>query len=168
MIGIKDINPLLMMDPGLNTIIAKSNTHIETTKNIMKHRLNLGSTALYHTILAKMLEETTIVTMKKGKPVYPERKYLGNVVMNYLPEHHAWKINITNGGNKRKNAKTPLKIKETFYLRRTNGSYWVDSDFSKEHETVSDPRPSRADEPREAKSETPVTASSGREKEEKT
>ena len=38
---------------------------------------------------------------------------------------------------------------------------------SQQLRTVSDPRPSRADEPREAKSETPVPASSGREKGEK-
>jgi len=132
MIGIDDIDTLLMLDPGLNAIVAKSNTHIEVSKKIMAHRFSLGSTALYHTILAKMLEETTIVAMKKGKPVYPERKYLGNVIMNYLSERHAWKITITNGGNKRKNAKKPMKVKEVFYLRRTTGAYWVDDDFEEE------------------------------------
>ncbi|GAG63963.1 unnamed protein product [marine sediment metagenome] len=130
MIHPNEINPFLMLDPGLNAIIAKSNTHIETTKKIMGHRLAFGATALYQNILAKMLEETTVVTMKKKKPVYPERKYLGNVIMNYLPHNHAWQITITNGGSTRKNAKLPLKIKETFYLRRLNGNYFVDRDFT--------------------------------------
>lgn len=133
MIGIGDINPLLMMDPGLNTIIAKSNTHIETTKKTMSHRLALGGTALYHTILSKMLEESTIVTMKKRIPVYPEKRYLGNIIINYLADSHAWKITITNGGTTRKNAKKPLKIKETFYLRRLNGNYFVDKELSIEY-----------------------------------
>ena len=43
----------------------------------------------------------------------------------------------------------------------------IESIESQQLRTVSDPRPSRADEPREAKSETPVPASSGREKGEK-
>lgn len=136
MIHPNEINPLLMLDPGLNAIIAKSNTHIETTKKIMGHRLDFGGTALYQTILAKMLEQTTVVTMEKKKPVYPERKYLGNIVMNYLPDNHAWKITITNGGSTRKNAKLPIKIKEIFYLRRLNGNYFVDRDFSLNNQEV--------------------------------
>lgn len=125
----EDLDPTLMMDPGLNEIISKSNTHIETSKKTMGHRLSFGATPFYHTVLAKMLEETTIVTMAKGKPTYPEKQYLGNVIINYLPGH-VWKITITNGGKKRKNAKLPLKIKEIFYLRRTSGHYWVDKEFS--------------------------------------
>ena len=133
MIHPNEINPFLMLDPGLNAIIAKSNTHIEANKTIMGHRLALGGTALYHTVLAKMLEQTTIVTMKKKKPVYPERTYLKNIIMNYLPDNHAWKITITNGGSKRKNTKNPLKIKETFYLRKLNGNYYVDRDFTQDY-----------------------------------
>lgn len=125
-----EINPFLMLDPGLNAIIAKSNTHIETTKKSMAHRFTLGGTGLYHTVLSKMLEQTTIVTMKKKTPVYPEKRYLGNIIMNYLPDSQAWKITITNGGITRKNAKLPLKIKETFYLRHLNGNYFVDRDFT--------------------------------------
>lgn len=132
MISPDDLDPLLMLDPGLNEIIARSNTHIELSKKRMAHRYRFGSTPLYHTVLAKMLEETTAVTMVRGKPVYPERKYLGNVIMNYLPDRHAWKITVTNGGKTRKNAKLPLKVKEVFYLRRALGAYWVDKEFSEE------------------------------------
>jgi len=137
MIHPSDINPMLMMDPGLNAIIAKANEHMETTsKDLMSLRREVSQTmALYHTVLNKQLDEATVVTMKKGKPVYPEKWYLGNIIINYLPEHHAWKITITNGGSARKNAKTQLEIKDTLYLRRTNGHYWADSSFYTEVRT---------------------------------
>jgi len=131
-ISLDDLDPRLMMDPGLNAIIAKSNTHIVTSKKIMRHRLSLGSTPFYHTVLDKLLEKATVVTIHRGKPTYPEENYLGNVIMKYLPERHAWKITITNGGLKRKNAKLPLKIMEVFYLRKTMGSYWVDDEFEED------------------------------------
>ena len=124
-----DLDPTLMMHPGLNIIIAKANEHLENApKNLMKRRREMGqTTCLFHTVLNQFLDEATIISMKKGKPVYSEKRYLGNIIINYLPEKNVWKITITNGGNKRKNAIIQLKVKETLYLRHTNGVYWVDS-----------------------------------------
>ena len=136
MVSIKpwDLDPTLMMHPGLNTIIAKANEHIDNiSKKNMSRRRNMGQTScLFHTVLNEILKEATVVVMKRGKPVYPELSYLGNILVQYLPDNHVWEITFTNGGKKRKNAKLPLKIMETIYIRYTNGVYWVDSSFSKE------------------------------------
>lgn len=125
-----DIDSTLMMHPALNKILRLSDLHlISASKSVKRNRAMLASTALYHIVLDKMFKESSIVRMIRGKPQYQKRKYLGNIEIEYIPDHAAWKVTITNGGKKRKNAKLQYEIMETLYIRKLQGIYIVDDEF---------------------------------------
>lgn len=125
-----DIDPTLMMHPGLNKILRLSDLHlISASKSTKRNRAMLASTALYHTVLDNRFKETSVVRMVRGKPQYQKRKYLGNIEIEYLADHVVWKVTISNGGNRRKNAKLQYAVMEVFYIRKLQGIYAVDDEF---------------------------------------
>ena len=126
----RDLNPLLRLHTGLNTILHLANEHLESaSKRMMKIRRETSiTTCIYHTVLERQLRKASELKLTRGKLDFTA-SYLGNIEIEYLPERFVWKILITNGGKKRKNARLPYKIKETLYLRKLQGIYVVDDEF---------------------------------------
>jgi len=127
---IEELDPTLMMYPSLNKIINLSTLHHkDLSKSFKRHRANLASTCLYHNILDSHFKESSMLQMVRGKPQYPKMFYLGNIEIEYLPDYGVWKVTITNGGKKRKNAKLSYKIKAVLYIRKLQGIYIIDKEF---------------------------------------
>ena len=122
-----EIDPTLMMNPALNELIALSTAYHEgLTRRRKEIRAILSGTPFYHDTIVQMFGETSTLTLRGSKAAYPIRRFLGNLEIQYLPKKHVWKVLITNGGMKRKNASVPYKIKRIIYVRRLSGIYFID------------------------------------------
>ena len=128
-----EMDPTLMLHPALNEMIHLSAAYHEgLSRRTRLNRARMSATCFYHNILAEAFDEAAKVRMiggKRGKPGYPKRGYLGNVEIEYLPERAAWKVTLTNGGLRRKNARLPYKVREILYVRRLGGIHVVDDEF---------------------------------------
>ena len=125
-----ELDPLLRLHSGLNKILHLANEHIESaSKRALKQRREIASSScIYHTVLVRQLLRASELKLFRGKPDFTS-SYLKNIEIEYLPDRSVWKILITNGGTKRKNARLQYKIKETLYLRKLQGNYIIDEEF---------------------------------------
>jgi len=112
---IEDLDVTLMMDPCLNKVISLANFYAEFDRRIMRCRVQLASTCLYHNALSEMFERARKSFWNKHKKIleYPTIRYLGNIEIIWLPTQTIWKVTITNGkkGKERKE-------KETIFIRK--------------------------------------------------
>ena len=113
-----------MCDPVLSKIVNCANVSIECSEKIRGVRLELASTPIYHNILHQMFEETRKLTLINKKLVYPKRRYLGNVEIEWLSEKNVWKVTITNGKRGKKRIVKNMLLVERI---QTNPPFYVES-----------------------------------------